>query len=66
MGLREGEGKSIRLRAVAPWADASRSVRGWMQNLEWEKKDPRLKRGEVTNFRKNQSVGEYHQSKVAI
>jgi hypothetical protein len=30
------------------------------------KKDPRLKRGEVTDFRKNQSVGEYHQSKVAI
>jgi hypothetical protein len=42
------------------------SGRGRKADARWAKKDPRLKRGEVTDFRKNQSVGEYHQSKVAI
>ncbi len=31
-----------------------------------EKGPPRVSGGEVTNFRKNEFVGEYHQSKVTI
>jgi hypothetical protein len=46
---------NARSKAVAP-----------VQAKDGEKGPPRVSGGEVTNFRKNQFVGEYHQSKVAI